>query len=239
MKTQTTHTVTTLRPTEVGTSVRSLGSQNRDTRLRDAMNTHAATQQVRNVATLATKFRNAVLLGTLMVALASVASADLVHDLTISLFNPECIQSLCEMASGLGGGPAQGAADFTDLGYPYWSFSFDTGAASWWEDIDGTYLAGFNSGSIGITGPYGLTFNGTVTQGSVEYSLAYESAEVAFSGTWSNGLYGSGSAEVFISASEGASSNFDITTAPEPASLALFGSGVLGLAGVLRRRLMG
>ena len=239
MKTQTTHNASTLRPSEIGINRRCPGSQNANSGLVDAINVHTAAQRIRNVASLATKLRNVAFLAALMVAFASVASADLLHDLNVSLFNPQCILSLCEMAPGLGGGPAQGAADFTDVGYPYWSFSFDTGPADWWEDIDGTYLARFSSGSIDITGPYGLTFNGTVTQGSVEYSLAYEYAEVAFSGDWSNGLHGSGSAEVFISASEGASSNFDITTVPEPASLALFGSGILGLGGVLRRRLMG
>ena len=204
------------------------------------MNRHAATQQVRNVASLTTKFRNMLVLAALMVTLANVASAGIAQDLTISLSNPQCHLSVCGVDPGNTGSPASGEADFSDLGYPYWSFSFLTGPADSWSQVGGTYSAGFNSGSISITGPYGLTFNGIVTQGDSRESLAGEHAGVEFTGYWSNGLYGYGDADVFITLGQGASANFDITTvAPEPGSLIMFGSGILGLAGVLRRRLMG
>ncbi len=237
MKTQTTHNVTTLRPAKVGTSKRSLESQNRYTRLGDAMNTHAATQQVRNVASLATKFRNVVFLAALMVAFASVASADIVHDLTISLAFDPC--DACGGDSGAGGSPATGGADFNPEGYP-WTFSFITGNATAWQQIGEFYSASFNSGEIQINGPFGLVFTGTVTGGSSFSSDIIDQASVNFAGTWSNGLYGYGDALVGECVHcRGPFVDFSVTTVPEPASLALFGPGILGLAGVLRRRLMG
>ena len=240
MKTQTTHNVTTLKPAEIGIYRWCPGSQNANTGLVDAINVHTATRRIRNLASLATKFRNMLVLAALMVTLANVASASIAQDLTISLSNPQCHLSVCGVDPGNAGSPASGAADFTDLGYPYWSFSFLTGPADSWSQVGGSYSAGFSSGSIDITGPFGLTFNGNLTHGDSQESLAGEHAGVEFTGYWSNGLYGYGDAEVFITLGQGASADFDITTvAPEPGSLIMFGSGILGLAGMLRRRLMG
>ena len=91
------------------------------------------------------------------------------------------------------------------------------------------------------------TFTGSVTSGTVDFQVWIDNVGCCSDyenmywydskGTWSNGWWTSGS--VFAIQSEGFSTNVSMTTyTPEPGSMVLFGSGIIGLAGVLRRKLM-
>ena len=110
---------------------------------------------------------------------------------------------------------------------------------------------GFGSGgAFTLAGPGG-TFSGYFNQGSgtsyqVDTGPPFQSFNVAltYTGQWTSGpdtgLYQAGT----ISISEWGADGFvsrpaDLTMgpAPEPSSIMLFGSGILGLAGILRRRL--
>src|SRR5215471_20956493 len=99
-------------------------------------------------------------------------------------------------------------------------------------------------GTFTMTGPQALTFNGIITSGWITHpGPGNDSITINFSGQWSNGLSSSGEAfeywwsDPFLDVE--ASLNTSTTTiVPEPRSLMLLGSGVLGLAGVLRRNLI-
>jgi len=91
-----------------------------------------------------------------------------------------------------------------------------------------------------MTGPRDLTFNGIVAWGcTTHYFAGHDEISLGFSGQWSNGLSAYGEVherwwtdQVFdVEPSLYTSST---TVAPEPGSLILLGSGVLGLAAVLR-----
>jgi hypothetical protein len=95
-----------------------------------------------------------------------------------------------------------------------------------------------------MTGPQGLTFNGTISSGlAVAYGTDNgQEVDVTFSGYWSDGIYATGTADIWNFLGGPNDSNAYLSTAaqaPEPSSLALFGSGVLGLGGLLRRRFLG
>jgi PEP-CTERM motif len=117
-----------------------------------------------------------------------------------------------------------------------------------------TFAAG---GSFVITGngsngiPNTVLFNGTFT-GPVTWTLitsngtnSYELSG-ALSGTWYNGttVYGATTqltvdlgTSVFSGSATIASGETNISVVPEPGSLALFGTGLLGIVGMLRRKL--
>ncbi len=136
------------------------------------------------------------------------------------------------------GQPIFGSADFIPAGYN-WQFNFfdynltafyqcpppQSCAEGWW---------GYGGpGSFTLTGPEG-TFTGEITSG---YSEVYQGLEinVSFYGEWSDGQYAAGTATV----AEGggpAFASLNMGPVPEPGSLLLFGSGVLGLGGLLRWR---
>ncbi len=107
-----------------------------------------------------------------------------------------------------------------------------------------TYYALFNSGTFNMTGPHNLTFSGTISSAAAwDYAVGNgQEVDVFFSGYWSDGIYATGQADVsFRYAGNGNLSEAELNTAaqaPEPSSLMMFGSGLVGLAGLLRRRFL-
>jgi PEP-CTERM motif len=93
-----------------------------------------------------------------------------------------------------------------------------------------------------FTGNTTWTPNGTVgVSGTINYTLSG-----AISGTWYNGTKVSGgTAQLTVSTGPNgfqgsvslASGNTDISVTPEPGTLGLLGTGLVGLAGVVRKRL--
>ncbi len=116
--------------------------------------------------------------------------------------------------------------------YEYWWYGFGSG------------------GAFTLAGP-GATFSGYFNQGSgtsyqVDTGPPFQSFNVAltYTGQWTSGpdtgLYQAGTISISEWGAEGfVSGPADLTMgpAPEPSSIMLFGSGILGLAGILRRRL--
>jgi PEP-CTERM motif-containing protein len=136
------------------------------------------------------------------------------------------------------------------------SVEFSTGALSSGDlQLGGTFAAG---GSFSITGngtnglPSGSIFNGsfdgpvkwdvvTLANGTHNYTLTG-----SVSGTWYNGSTVFGATvqltintgkSYFNGETEISSGDTSISTVPEPGSLTLIGSGLVGLAGLLKRKL--
>ncbi|HEY1731084.1 MAG TPA: PEP-CTERM sorting domain-containing protein [Terriglobales bacterium] len=146
-------------------------------------------------------------------------------------------------SSGFLGLPASGNADFTQFGIPL-TYTFQTAAPLSWSNNEFGYFANFGyGGSFILAGPDG-TFNGVVTSGSSEEGEGGEvqaSVTVSFSGYWTSGQYDGEYSAGFAQVS----GNYDqpgnpttitlqMSTTPEPGTLALFGSGLFGLAAVRR-----
>ena len=109
-----------------------------------------------------------------------------------------------------------------------------------------------SGGAFTLAGPGGAQFDGTFTQGSgYSYEVSggppiFDSfdVEMYFKGQWTSGpdqgLLQAGVIDIRESGFEGrvdGPGSYTSGPAPEPNSLALFGSGILGLGGVLRKRL--
>ncbi len=172
------------------------------------------------------KLRNAVLVAAFMVALASLASADIYSDLTVNLGITDCINpGTCDLNTGFLGSPALGQANFSGLpGNPPWSYNFQTGPAYQWSNVpfgNTTYYALFNSGTFNMNGPYGLTFSGTVTSAEA-WNYAQSNGlqvDVTFSGYWSDGIYATGTADVSSFFGRGPITNRKPLLIPQPRPL--------------------
>jgi PEP-CTERM motif len=111
-----------------------------------------------------------------------------------------------------------------------WSFDFDPG------------------GSFTLTGPGGEIFTGTFNSGyggghfvSIPGPYSDLSLDMYFTGTWNTGLRQAGTMDLFESvydASFTGSATVTFAPAPEPGSIVLFGSGIFGLFGLVRRKLV-
>jgi hypothetical protein len=112
----------------------------------------------------------------------------------------------------------------------------------------------FDSGpDITLTAPASGTFSGTFTAGCLPdcsplnyVSETIETDTVTFAGHWSNGMKSIGEVDGYFDfgCAEGCGGiaivggRIHTVAAPEPSSVLLFGSGVLGFAGMLRRKFL-
>lgn len=177
-----------------------------------------------------------------LLAFASLASANESQDLTVhlSMSCPYDI-SICQVSpyQGEPGNPASGLANFNSIDLP-WSFSFETAYPSSWQ-CSGDHCSNYSStfdmgGTFLMQGPGGVTFSGEITSGTAWENLDLSwGAKLSFSGEWSNGLTASGSFVDEYNDWSGPSAKLDVYTTPEPASLALLGSGLATMWGARKR----
>lgn len=163
-------------------------------------------------------------------SMLGVASAD-----SLGGFDSSCPPAICSF-SWDGMGPASGSADFTPAGYP-WTFSFETAPALTEQCYEGgycTYTYGYG-GTFSLTGPDG-GLTGVVTSGYALNSSSGAIVDVNFFGQWTDGSYWYGEADVmYVRDPAGElSASFGTQPTPEPSSLLLFGSGILGVARMFR-----
>ena len=144
------------------------------------------------------RVRSAVLVSLILISSAAMATADIVQDLTVSLYQT-CPGGVCYVDAGYDGSPATGNAHFVPSPIAPWSFGFETGEAlQWWPCCGGLVGVFGKGGDFYMTGPFGLTFTGIVTSGySWVDGTGGSGADVTFFGQWSNGLYGGGDASVY------------------------------------------
>jgi hypothetical protein len=178
----------------------------------------------------------------LLLAATQLLSAGPVKNNDLNLQMQECIGfAYCDFDADwtFHGAPAWGWADFSLIHEPY-SFTFETGdPLSWTYGIDG-YSAIFGEGGFfNIAGPDGV-FAGVVTSGTAGASAYFSYVDVNYFGQWSDGEYAEGNAYLLCNndsyGNEAILTNQAAAPAPEPSSLLLLGSGVLGMLG-LRRKL--
>ena len=179
-------------------------------------------------------------LSFVLLSSALLAFAGDLQDLNFYI-DTECPPATCALDPGFMGSEATGSGDFNPLGYP-WAYDFRTDPALTWTYDGFNYSATFGTGGyFDITGPDGLTFTGVVTGGTSGYGGFHADVDVSFSGEWNNGILASGTVETYTDPKDGVLiDTFDIesqgSTAPEPSSFVLLGSGAVGIWGFARRR---
>lgn len=184
---------------------------------------------------------SALAIATFLLALSSLAVCQSLN-LTDACTYPD-LPCGSANSGGPNGGPASGSADFSGFGQLV-TFSFETNNPLSWQynQPDGTYYAQFGyGGSFDLTSPFG-TFTGVVTSGSSRINPGFteEEAGITFTGYWNNGLFSAGTAYVDVCndcMNSPTTISVVMSTTPEPSTLVLFGSAVLGLGGLMRRRL--
>lgn len=179
----------------------------------------------------------------MFLALSGSAHADLAHDLSVhlSMYCPFDL-NICAVYPYVGqpGDPASGHADFGAINEP-WSFSFVTGNPLSWkcDRFCDNYNAAFGvGGSFNMDGPFGLTFAGKITSGTAWQNFDDDwGVDLSFWGEWSNGLLANGDFLDLVTGMNGPYASLDVYThpIPEPASLALLGTGALMVAWRARR----
>ena len=110
-----------------------------------------------------------------------------------------------------------------------------------------TFSGSLNSGSISF-GDVSYAFQGAITSGYFNGSTGFEqlgryyfveNSYFDFSGRWNNGWTSTGFYEyIGLCCDAGQGYTQMTTTSPEPSTLLMLGSGILGLVGVRRRKLL-
>lgn len=144
----------------------------------------------------------------------------------------------CSYQSGIPDNPVSGDAAF--LGTP-WSYHFLSEKPISY-DYQGTYYsATFGSGGLfQMTGPDNLTFTGEIVSGSEFASFIGDTSltiDLMYNGVWSNSVQGYGEIQVKSLENFFDHAYLDAYVVPEPTSLALLGSGIVGIWGVCRVRM--
>lgn len=199
----------------------------------------------------------AAVLCLVLISRSSSSATNIQQELTVSL-NLTCAPDSyqCDNQSFLStdfGGPAKGSANFEPVSSG-WSLDFTTAnPILWCEEGSGDASIGCSpdgplfekdlygpGGSFFMTGPKGLTFSGIVTGGSYVVNTFAETADFSFVGRWSNGLVGVGSyGFVYQNDYTFYATTLDTSIAPEPGSLLILGTGVIGAGYAIRHRLIG
>jgi len=103
------------------------------------------------------------------------------------------------------------------------------------------FTGDLNSGSVSF-GDSSYAFQGQITGGTitgsyyVSFGAFYETDVFSFTGAWNNGYQGVGGVGI-IDVAGGNDGSFSVsTTTPEPGTIVMFGSSLVGLFGVLRLR---
>jgi hypothetical protein len=154
-----------------------------------------------------------------------------------------CLGNACDERFYLNypGDPADGYSDFNYIQQP-WNIEFQTGDPTEWKCYGEGYCDGYSAmfgvgGYITIDGPDGLTFSGEITSGKSGYYLDRGgSVSIKYDGYWSNQEYGYGDLTIGYSEEGPLIATFNSYAMPEPTSLALLGSGMVGAFGIYRRR---
>jgi len=186
-----------------------------------------------------TTMRNLLRCLTVVLLASCSAIAALANDLEAHL-DIVCIPPYgsCSYQPGIPDQPVSGDVVFS--GTP-WSYHFLSEKPISY-DYQGTYYsATFGSGGLfQMTGPDNLTFTGEIVSGSEFASFIGDSSltiDLMYDGMWSNSVQGYGEIEVQSRENFYDHAYLDAYVVPEPASLALLGSGIVGAWGMYRRKL--